>query len=104
MAEWARVVSAETSPDRVDDAVAYMRDVAVPGASALGGFRRGFWLMDRQTGKASIVTVFESQEALEASAAGAEKLRSGATDAFGASFTGMSHYEVVAEGGPPKEA
>ncbi|HEV3124526.1 MAG TPA: hypothetical protein VG266_08110 [Candidatus Dormibacteraeota bacterium] len=102
MPEFARVITVQGSPDKVDEAARYVKETVIPRASTLPGFRRGFWLMDRASGGGKVVTVFESKEALDSSAATAEQLRATSAAALGITFSSVENYEVVAEAGPPR--
>jgi heme-degrading monooxygenase HmoA len=59
------------------------------------GFERAYFLIDRDAGKAMTITVWESKEALEASAEAAAKMREDATQPTGAQITDVNHYEVA---------
>ena len=60
---FARVTSGELSPDDVEKFVAMVRDQVIPRAEKLGGFKGGYWLADRESGRVMGITMFESEEA-----------------------------------------
>ena len=61
---------------------------------AIDGFSRAYFLVDRQNGKGMSITLWTSEEALQASAAKADELRSRGAAAGGAEIESVEHYEV----------
>lgn len=59
------------------------------------GLERADLLVDRTSGKALTITVWESEEALQASVEAANRIRSGAADASGVQIVDVSHFEIV---------
>ena len=55
-------------------------------------------MADRQSGKFIAVALWESEEALRASAAAVEQSRTQSTQAVGATIQSVQEYEVVAQG------
>src|SRR4029077_1609875 len=99
MAEFARVSTLEVAADKIDDATAFFSGTDLAGASSAPGFRRGFWLLDRSTGKGAEVLIFDSPETREASTSGEDEAQ-GSAGAAGVKFARPEVYEVVAEGKP----
>jgi len=91
----ARVTKFEGSPDQLDAAIKLVKETIVPAAKKLQGFKGGYWLVDRATGKGFSVTLFESEAALKASEDAAAQLRSQASSLT--KITGVERYEVVAQ-------
>ena len=91
----ARVTKFEGSPDQLDAAIKLVEETIVPAAKKLQGFKGGYWLVDRATGKGFSVTLFESEAALKASEDAAAQLRSQASSLT--KITGVERYEVVAQ-------
>ena len=91
----ARVTKFEGSPDQLDAAIKLVKETIVPGAKKLQGFKGGYWLVDRASGKGFSVTLFESEAALKASEDAAAQLRSQAQSVT--KITGVERYEVVAQ-------
>ncbi len=60
----------------------------------LDGFERAYFLIG-DSGKGMSITVWESRDALEASAEAANRLRENATQPSGAAITSVDSYEVV---------
>ena len=61
------------------------------------GFKGAYFLVDRDGGKAMSVTLWESREALDASAERASRMRDEATAPSGASTVSVDSYEVAVE-------
>ena len=61
----------------------------------LDGFERGYFGVDRSQNKAVSVTFWESEDALNASAEAARRMRDDATSPSGAATTDVTNYEVV---------
>ena len=68
-------------------------DVTGP-LEAIDGFSRAYFMVDRENGKGMSITVWESEEALNASAARADELRSQGAEAGGATIESVEHYEI----------
>ena len=68
-------------------------DVTEP-LKEIDGFSRAYFLVDRQNGKGMSITLWTSEEALQASAAKADELRSRGAAAGGAEIESVEHYEV----------
>jgi len=61
----------------------------------LDGFSKAYFLVDRAGGKGMSITLWESVEALEASAERANQMREEATDQAGASIQSVLNFEVA---------
>ncbi|TME65309.1 MAG: hypothetical protein E6I54_03970 [Chloroflexi bacterium] len=79
----------------MEAATKLIKETIAPGAKRLQGFKAGYWLVDRTTGKGFSVTLFESEAALHATEDDAAQLRSRASSI--ARITAVERYEVVAE-------
>ena len=93
----ARVTKFEGSPAQIEAGIKDINERVIPAAKKLAGFKGGYWLLDRQSGKGFSVTLFESESALRASEDAAAQLRSGVAQTSGAKITGVEQYEVVAQ-------
>jgi heme-degrading monooxygenase HmoA len=94
---FARVSTYHGDGDRLLEGFA---DVTEP-LQAIEGFSRAYFLIDRENGRGMSITVWDSEEALHASAAKADELRSQATAAGGAEIESVEHYEIGLTVGPP---
>ena len=92
----ARVTRFEGSPKEIDAGIKMIKETVIPSAKKLRGFKSGYWLVDRASGKGFSVTLFENEEALRASEDAAAQLRASAATT-GTKITGVERYEVIAE-------
>lgn len=92
---WARV-STYQLPDDIDTGIQRFNEAL--GDLKEPGLERAELLVDRSSGKAMTITVWDSEESIKASIEAANKLRSDAADAAGVSILDVSHYEVVRAG------
>ena len=75
-------------------------DVTAP-LEAIDGFSHAYFMVDRDSGKGMSITVWESEDALTASAAKADELRSRGAAAGGAQIDSVQHYEIGLTVGTP---
>ena len=68
---------------------------------AIDGFSRAYFMVNRESGKGMSITVWESEEALNASAAKADELRSQGAEAGGAQIESVEGYEIGLTVGTP---
>ena len=68
---------------------------------AIDGFSRAYFMVNRESGKGMSITVWESEEALNASAAKADELRSRGAEAGGAQIESVESYEIGMTVGAP---
>jgi heme-degrading monooxygenase HmoA len=61
----------------------------------IDGFSHAYFCVDREHGKALTITLWESEEALKASAEQAHQLRTQATEPSGATTDSVTQYEVA---------
>ena len=61
---------------------------------SMDGFARAYFMVNRESGKGISITVWESEEALNASAAKADELRARGAEAGGATIESVEHYEI----------
>jgi heme-degrading monooxygenase HmoA len=70
----------------------------------MDGFSHAYFLVDRASGKAMSITVWESEQALSASVAGADEMRKQGSEAGGGSIESVEHYEIGLTVGTPTTA
>jgi hypothetical protein len=61
----------------------------------IDGFSHAYFCVDRASGKGLTITLWNNEQALEASAEQARQLRSRATEPSGAVIDSVQHYEVA---------
>jgi heme-degrading monooxygenase HmoA len=59
------------------------------------GFSHGYFLVDRETGKAASITIWDSEDAVRASSAKADQLRQRGTEPSGSQILSVDNYEIV---------
>jgi heme-degrading monooxygenase HmoA len=90
---WARVSTYEFPSENVDQALDQFNEAL--GSLDEPGLKRAELLVDRTSGKGMTITVWESEDALQASVEAANRIRSRAADAAGVSILDVQHYELV---------
>jgi heme-degrading monooxygenase HmoA len=70
----------------------------------MDGFSHAYFLVDRASGKAMSMTVWESEQALSASVAKADELRKQGTQTGGGSIESVEHFEIGLTVGSPTTA
>ena len=70
----------------------------------MDGFSHAYFFVDRASGKAMSITVWESEQALSASVAKADELRKQGADTGGGSIESVQHYEIGLTLGIPTTA
>ena len=99
---YARVASGQFSLGDMEKFIGMVRDQIIPRAEKLGGFKGGYWLADRESGRVMGVTMCESKEALRASQAQADRIRDESSRQAGLTPPTFTTYEVVASVGMEK--
>ena len=106
----ARISVYRGSPDRIDEAIRYGQEQILPRLEQMEGFEEAYFLVDRLSGKALSITLWESEEAMRASEEAASQLRSESAEAAGETVESVERYEVVMSpersrpGGEPSRA
>jgi heme-degrading monooxygenase HmoA len=70
----------------------------------LDGFAQAFFLTDRASSRAMSITLWETEEALNASAEAAHRMRTRATAPADATIEGVENYDVVLTARPAAPA
>lgn len=94
---FARITRFKGDPARVEDGIFLLHEQVIPRARQREGMHHGYWMVDRSTGEAAVLSLWETEEAMHASETAAAVLRHAVTDQIGGSVTGIEHYEVVGE-------
>ncbi len=92
---FARVSTYQGSPQQIDEGLDHARQSILPRVQEVDGFEGVYYLVDRQSGKALSITLWESEEAMRASEEEANKLRGESAEAAGATVEGVERYEVA---------
>lgn len=65
------------------------------GLTELDGFSKAYFLVDREGGRAMSITLWDSEEALQASVERANQMRGEATEQAGGEIKSVDSYEVA---------
>jgi heme-degrading monooxygenase HmoA len=84
----------EIPADRVADATASFQQ-AIDQIRGIRGFSDAYLFVNRETGRAATITLWESRETMEASRVTASRLRSEAVHALEASIVSTEEYGVA---------
>jgi heme-degrading monooxygenase HmoA len=94
-AKAARVSSLEGSPGNIDDSVSKVQDETLPKVRELDGNVGAIGLADRTSGRVTVITLWESADALRQSEQQADRLREQAAKSGGQSIGNVDRYEVA---------
>ena len=91
----ARVSILAGAPGSIDDGIRASVDDVLPDARALDGWKGVMMLVDRRSGGARIITLWDSMDALAATESQATDLRRRSAQAASQQITGVERYEVA---------
>ncbi|HEX2109552.1 MAG TPA: hypothetical protein VHF70_09795 [Rubrobacteraceae bacterium] len=92
---FARVSRFEGSPERMDEALRHVREQVLPQLQRQDGSKGLIALGDRQSGTVLGVTLWESEEAMQASEEEANRLREDSAEAADQTVANVERYEVA---------
>jgi heme-degrading monooxygenase HmoA len=81
----ARVTTLQVDPSRIDEVVSGLKENDVPQFEQMDGFKGMTLLVDRESGKVSGTTFWESEQAMQATEEQVKDARRRAAEAGGAS-------------------
>jgi len=96
-AKAARVSVLEGSPDAIDDSLDKTRGDTLPKVRSIDGNVGAIGLADRENGRVSMITLWDSPDALKASEQQADKLREQTATEGGQTVTNVARYEAAAQ-------
>jgi hypothetical protein len=94
-AKAARVSTLEGSPESIDDSVSSARSETLPKLREVEGNVGAIGLADRRSGRVTVITLWESADALRRSEQQADRLREQAAESGGQQIVGVDRYEVA---------
>jgi hypothetical protein len=94
-AQAARVSVLEGSPDAIDAGLDKTRGETLPKVRALNGNVGAIGLADRENGRVSMITLWDSADTLRASEQQADQLRAQTADMSGQRVTNVARYDVA---------
>lgn len=93
---FARVTVVQGAPDKVDAGIDSFNSQVLPAVKAVDGYKAGLLLVDRASGKAMGITLWESEEARRRGAEAVEQARAATIQTMGATVPPVDEYEVAA--------
>ena len=94
-AKAARVSSLEGSPEAIDEGLDKTRDDTLPKVRQLDGNVGAIGLADRNTGRVTMITLWDSAESLRASEQQADQLREQTAEMGGQRIASVDRYDVA---------
>ena len=94
-AKAARVTVLEGSPDAIDASLEKSRGETLPKVRAIDGHVGTIGLADRSNGRMSIITLWESADAMRASEQEADQIRERTAESGGQRIASVARYEVA---------
>jgi hypothetical protein len=94
-AKAARVSTLEGSPESIDDSVSSAQSETLPQLREVEGNVGAIGLADRRSGRLTVITLWESADALRRSEQQADQLREQAAESGGQRIAGVERYEVA---------
>jgi hypothetical protein len=91
---FARVSTFRGDPAQIDQGINYIRESVLPSVRPDEGLEGVYHLVDRQSGKAISITLWESEEAMRATEEEANQLRAEIANAANATIESVETYEV----------
>jgi heme-degrading monooxygenase HmoA len=92
---FARVSTYQGDPGQIDEGLDFARENILPRVQQVDGCEGIYYFVDRQSGKALSITLWESEEAMRASEEEADRLRGESAEAADATVEGVERYEVA---------
>ena len=92
---FARVTTTQGSPEQYDQTVRYIQEQLMPMLRQMPGIKGAFVLGDRQTGKGISITLWETEDAMNASVQAANQIRAQGVSGTSSVLEGVQGYEVI---------
>jgi heme-degrading monooxygenase HmoA len=92
---FARATFGQAPPERLDEMIHEVMEHVLPAVSMQHGFNGGMILVERGSGKVLTVSLWESEQAMDATEEAAHWFRVFSAEAAGRLVTEVEKYEVV---------
>ena len=93
---FARVSIVKGPSDRVEEGMKLLNDMVLPRVKELPGLTGGYWLLDQDRDRVMAITIFDSEESLNASQEDADRIRDEVAS-HGLTVQSVETFEVVAQ-------
>ncbi|HYN36149.1 MAG TPA: hypothetical protein VEV82_04150 [Actinomycetota bacterium] len=93
---YARVSVVQGSPDKIEQGIDSFNSQVLPIVKGVAGYRAGFLLVDRKTGKGIGLTLWETEDARRQGGEAVDAARAATIAAMGGTVPPVEEYEVVA--------
>jgi hypothetical protein len=93
-AKAARVSTIRATPETVDELVRFAEDTILPEARELDGWTGVIGIVNRSAGKAKLITLWESEEALQASETAGDDLRRRSAEHVSGEIAAVGRFQV----------
>lgn len=93
---YARVSVVQGSPDKVEAGIDSFNNQVLPVVKAIEGYKAGFLLVDRSSGKGMGITLWETEEARRQAGEAVAEARAATIQTMGGSVPPVDEYEVAA--------
>ena len=91
----ARLSRLRGPADKIDETVRFAEESILPAVRRIEGARGALGLADRKSGDVTIITFWESAEAMRASEQQADQLRAQTAEKGGGTIAGVERYDAV---------
>jgi hypothetical protein len=93
---FARVVTFQGKPDKVDDGIRYMKEQVNPNIAKMAGSKGAYTLVDRKSGKVMVIALWETEKNLTDSLPTTAGLRANGAKTLGdPNPPTVEHFEVA---------
>jgi heme-degrading monooxygenase HmoA len=92
---YARVTVVKGSPDKIEQGIDSFNSEVLPAVKGVAGYKGGFLLGDRKTGKGIGITIWESEDARRRGGEAVAKAREATIKAMGGTVPPVEEYEVL---------
>lgn len=93
---YARVTVVQGSPDKIEQGIDSFNSQVLPTVKGVAGYRAGFLLVERETGKAIGITLWETEDARRQGGEAVAAARAATIKAMGGEVPSVEEYEVAA--------
>lgn len=93
---YARVTVVQGSPDKIEQGIESFNGEVLPAVKGVEGYRAGFLLADRKTGKGIGITLWETEDARRRGGEAVAAAREATIKVMGGTVPPVEEFEVVA--------